>query len=247
MTGTSDLAYLRWHVRDALPRAVMPLVIFLGVGGLPLWSLIGREGLEAARTAGRFQEALLQVYTQTMTLSMTLGALVVISGIVAVDRERGHVRFLFANPVSAWRHYLVRSVVGVLLFAVAFTAVPIGFGALVVRVPVGAVLQGALLMAFLYGALMLLAGALTARDGPVAIVLVVMSSVLQQLAKAEQLPRWADLLAGLLPPLVAAGDVRGAWLGGTAAATGDLLLVLGYSFGMLVAALVVIHRAPLVR
>lgn len=247
MTGTGSLAYLRWHLRDSVPRAVAPVVIFLGVGGLPLWSLIGRQGLDAARTAGRFQDSLLQVYGQTMTLAMTLGALVVVSGIVSVDRERGHVRFLFAAPVSAWRHYLVRSIAGVTLFATAFLAVPIGFGAVVTPVPVLPVLQGALLLAFIYGSLTLLAGAITAKDGPVAIVLVVLSTVLQQLAKAEQLPRWAEVVAGFLPPLVLAGEVRGTWLAGADAAGGDLLLVLGYSLGMLVTALVVIHRAPLVR
>ena len=247
MSGTSALAYVRWHAKDALPRAVAPLAIFLGVGGIPLWSLIGREGLDAARQAGRFQDALLQVYGQTMMLAMTLGALVLLSGLVALDRERGHVRFLFATPVVAWRHYLTRGMVGVALFATCFTLVPLGFGALVTPVPVLAVVWSALLFSLLYGSLALLVGAITRRDGAVVIVTVVLGTILQQLAKAEQLPAWGVFLARLLPPFVVAGDVRAAWLAERAAEGGDLLLVVAYSLGMLVASLFVIHRAPLVR
>ncbi len=247
MSGTSDLAYLRWHLRDALPRAVVPLLVFLGIGGIPLWSLIGREGLASAREAGRFQDVLLQLYGQTLTLAITLGALVLLSGVVSVDRERGHVRFLFASPVVAWRHYLARAVVSLVLFAAALALIPLGFGAVVVAVPVLPVIGAALLYGLLLGSLGLLAGAITDRDGPVVIVTVLLSAILQPLAAAGQLPSWAARLAQLLPPLASADAVRSAWLAGTAPSPGHLWLVLGYSFGMAVAAFVVIHRAPLVR
>jgi len=161
-----------------------------------------------------------------MTLSMTLGALAVVSGVVAIDRERGYVRFLFSAPVRPWAYYLARFVVGLALFAACFAAVPLLFGAVVDAVPVFPVVQSALLYALFFGALVTFAGAITRFDGQVTIGVAVVAYLMQTIAREERnLPGWAGLLARALPPVVPLDGVRADWLAGRAADTADLVLV----------------------
>ena len=244
---TSALAYARWHARDALPRALAPVALFAAIGGVPLWSIVGGNGIDAVRTDPELVQLTLAVYRQAMSSAMTLGAVLMLSGWVAEDRDRGHVRFLFAAPVVAWQHYLVRAAVGIALFAACFLAIPLGFGALLTPVPVLPVFTSALLYAVLFGGLALLAGAITRRDGAVVIVVALAAALLQQVALATEAPSTVTWLAALLPPVVPADQVRSAWLAGESAATGDLARTAGYAVGMLVAALAIIRRAPLVR
>lgn len=241
------LAYARWHARDALPRALAPVALFAAIGGVPLWSIVGGNGLAAVRTDPELVQLTLAVYRQAMSSAMTLGAVLMLSGWVAEDRDKGHVRFLFSAPVVAWQHYLLRAAVGTALFAACFVAIPLGFGAVLTPVPVVPVFTASVLYALLFGGLALLAGAITRRDGAVVIVVALAAALLQQVALAEGVPPTVRWLAALLPPIVPADQVRTAWLAGEAAATGDLARTTGYAVGMFVAALAIIRRAPLVR
>ncbi len=247
MSGTSPLAYLRWHARDALLRCLAPLLIFGAIAGLPIRSLADRFGLAEIRADGELQRSVLQIYTQTLTLSMTLGAVLLLSGFVAQDRDRGHVRFLFAAPVSPWQHYAMRALVSGLMFVAAFGTIPLLFSWLVIPVPLAGVLQSAALYAALYGGLAMLAGALVNRDGVIFILVVGTSTILQQLDKGEMLSRPLAGLARVLPPLVLADGVRSKLLDGQAPAAADLLHLLLYTLAMFALAFLVIRRAPLAR
>jgi ABC-type transport system involved in multi-copper enzyme maturation permease subunit len=240
------LAYSKWHVREALPRMVTPLALFVVLGGLPLWALLGQVGADAVAVVGSEEyRSAMQVYGGMLSLSITLGAIVVASGIIALDRERQYFRFLFSHPVAPWQFYLQKYVITALLFSAAMMLIPLGFSALVVDVSVTGALLSALVYALLYGSLAMLCGALLNKDGVVFIGVVVVTSVLQE--SAAMLPSWLVQLAKALPPLRVANSLRSSLLGGTPVDAGDVLLVAAYSLGMLIAALVIVRRAPLAR
>jgi len=247
MTVSSPLAaYARWQLRDSLPRLATPLVIFLSLGLLPLWALARQSGgFAAMRLEGEPQAMALVAYHSTLTLAMTLGAVLLASGIVALDRERQHFRFLFSNPVAPWKYYLQRFVIGAVMFALVMALIPLGFGALVAGVPVLPVITSSLMYALLYGSLAMLCGALLNKDGILFIGIILVAGVLQQ--SKPMLPEWVGAVANSLPPVNVTSTVRAAWLAGRAADTGDVLLVGLYSLAMLAAALVLIRRAPLAR
>ena len=247
MSGTALLAYSRWHARDGLVRALVPVLIFAGIGGIPIWSLVAQQGLASSVGPGQTHDSLAMIYTQTMELAMTLGAVVLMGGLVADDRERGYFRFLFAAPVVPWQHYLLRFVIGVALYSTCFALVPISFGAALFEVPIVAAVRAAVLYGFLYGSVAMLGGALFNRDGVFLIVVVLVSGMLQQLAKGGMLSRAATVVAWALPPVSVVADVRTSWLAGRPSSGNDLLLVVGYSLGLLASALWIVRRAPLAR
>lgn len=246
MTGANLLGYARWHARDGVVRAIVPCLLFTFLAGMPILFLSREGGLAALREPGSLHDAALRVYAQAMPLAMTLGALMVASGFVALDRERGHVRLLFSAPVSAWRFYLSRYLVAAALFVAGFSLVPLLFGLIVLPVDLLPVIASSALYALLLGSLAMLAGALTRRDGAVVITVALAASMLQGIARDAEVG-WITVAARALPPLDAADQVRAAWLSSGTADPGQLLLVLGYGLAMLVASLVVIQRAPLVR
>lgn len=246
-TGRPLAGYLRWHAQDAALKAVTPVILFLGMGGVPLWSFARTAGLDAMDRPGEAQDLALQIYGNTMPLAMTLGAVILANGLHATDREKQYFRFIFAKPVVAWAFYLQQFAVALVLFAAAMTLVPVLFGAIVTAVPVLAVTKSAVLFAMLYGSLVALCGALVTREGVAFIVVAAGSMVLQQLGKAGALPGWLALVAGALPPFMTADSLRALWLAGRPAAAGDIAHVVGYSTGMLVAALLLVRRLPLAR
>ena len=248
MTGRGPLAgYLRWQAQDSLLRAFTPVILFAGMGGIPLWSFTRTVGLGAMDQPGEAQSLALQIYGSTMPLAMTLGAVILATGIPATDREKQYFRFLFAKPVVAWEFYLQQFLVALVLFAAAMTLVPVGISAIVTPVPVLAVTQSALLFGLLYGSLVVLCGALVNKDGVAFIAVAALSFMLQSLGKAGALPDWLALVASGLPPFVVADGMRAQWLAGQPVPLGDIIHVTGYSIGMLAAALYFVRRLPLAR
>lgn len=241
------LAYLPWHARDAAVRALTPLVISALLLSIPLGAMANGASWAVLREPGRLQDAALGAYRQTIELAITLGALLVASGFVAADRDRGHVRFLFSAPIVPWRFYLQRFVVGAVCFVLAVSCIPLAFGLVVRTVPVAPAATSAALYALLIGSLALLAGAITRRDGAVVIGVLLLAGLLQPLAAQAELPAALEAFAASLPPLHAADRVRADLLQGSTPDGRALVHVLGYASGMLAAALVVLRRAPLVR
>lgn len=247
MNGAGLLGYARFQARDALPRALAPLALFVGLGGIPLWTMTRQLGLAASRENERFAVMSEQAYLQVGGMAMTLGAIVMMSGLASLDRERGHFRFLFAQPVAPWRYYLQHFVVSALLFVGCYAIIPLGFGAIFHAVPLAPALLSAGLYVLLYGALGLLCTAIWNRDGIPFILVLVVARTLQQVARTELLPGWLEGVAHALPPLEAADRVRTAWMAERALEGNDLVLVLGYALGMLASALLLIRAKPLAR
>ncbi len=244
---TPLLAYLPWHARDALGRVVVtPLAIFLVMGVLPLWSAATSQGLATMRSGPGGPGMAVGVYTGVLSLSMTLGAMVAVSGLIATDRDRQYFRFLFSHQVAPWAYYLQRYLLSIGLFVLTMLLIPVGFSAVVEPVPVLAVGAASLLYVLLYGSLALLCGALLNRDGVAFIAVVILGNVIQDMPAGIG-PGWVRAIGDALPPFHAVGDLRTALLREAALDRGDLLHVLLYSVAMLAAALFIVRRAPLAR
>jgi ABC-type transport system involved in multi-copper enzyme maturation permease subunit len=241
------LGYAPWYLKDGALKAIVPIGLFAVLAGMPLVFMIRQVSLEMLRAPGRWQDNAVQVYDQMLPLSLLLGAIVLMSGAASLDRERQHVRFLFSRPVLPWAFYLMQFVANLALFIVAVTMIPLAFSALITGVPLLPVLRTAALFGLLYGALGALCGAFLNRDGIAFIGAIIVSGTIQQIDRADQLGPIMRFVADALPPIGAAGRVRGAWFADQAANAADLRLVVLYGLGMLAVALWVIHRRPLVR
>jgi hypothetical protein len=240
------IAYLPWHARDVAVKVFAPFLLFFVMAGLPLSAF--SSGTEVSLFGGdpRVQDMALNVWRATASLCITIGSILLMNGSFALDREKQHVRVLFAHQVPPEMFYLQRFAVALTLFAASFTLVPVIFSQ-VVTVPVLGTLLALLLTAFFLGSMLLLVGAITQRDGLVFIALYLVSNVLQSITQAGAGPTWLRNFAWILPPVKQLGDFSGAWLNGRTVEPQDLVLVLGYGIGMLLSALYLIKRAPLVR
>jgi ABC-type transport system involved in multi-copper enzyme maturation permease subunit len=217
------------------------------LAGIPIWALSTQVDDFAFDTNPQSREFALQTFQQNASLTILVGALLVMSRTIAFDRERQFVRFLFAQPVRPWAFYLQRFLIGLVVFAACYILVPVGWSQFVVPVPVMGTIWATLTTGLLVGSLAMLCAAITQRDGIPLIVVVLGAGILGQIVQSDLAPTWAEWLWHLLPPITKAGRLREAWLGGTAPPLEYLPLILGYSAGMLASALVIVKRAPLVR
>lgn len=245
MNAKPLLAYARWHALESVMRTLAPLGLFAFLGGTSLWVARSQAGIEAIRQQGQPQLAVVTVYTGGLSFAMTLGAILLASGFISLDRDRQYFRFLFSHPVVPWQFYLQRYIIATAMFAAVLMAIPVWFSFAFVDVPVLAVGASALLYALLYGSLALLCGALVNKDGILYIGIVLVGNSLQQAGDA--LASWLQHLASALPPFVAADTVRRDLLASRAVDTGDLFHVIAYSVAMIAGALFIVRRAPLAR
>jgi hypothetical protein len=240
------IAYLPWHARDVAVKVFAPFLLFFVMAGIPLGVFSGQTEIPLFGGDPRLQDMALGAWRATSSLCITIGSILLMNGSFALDREKQHVRVLFAHQVPPELFYLQRFIVALSLFAASFILVPVIFSQ-IVTVPILGTLLALLLSGFFLGSMLLLIGAITQRDGLVFIGTYLFSNVLQSITQAGAGPTWLRGLAWMLPPVKQLGDFSGAWLGGRTVEPQDLVLVLGYSIGMLVSALVLIKRAPLVR
>jgi hypothetical protein len=240
------IAYLPWHARDVALKVFAPFLLFFVLAGIPLGTFAAQTGIPLFSGQERIQALALSLWSSTSSLCILIGSVLLMNGSFALDRERQHVRLLFAHPVRPELFYLQRFIVGVALFAASFTLVPVIFSQ-IVEVPVLGTLLALLLSAFLIGSMLLLIGSVTQRDGLAFILVYLFSSVLQAVTQGGAGPEWLRGLAWVLPPVRQLSAVAAAWLGGRTVEPADLVLVLGYAIGMLVSALALIKRAPLAR
>lgn len=247
MTLRPLLAYAPWQARDAAVRALAPLFVVLAVGGLPLYAFMSSQEITDLAADPRATNVALQVYDSASSLAMLIGAFLLMGNSAALDRDKLHVRFLFAHPVAPESFYLQRFLVSLVVSTAIFAVVPLAYSWLAVPVPVLGTLKAYVLIQLLIGSLAALCGAITARDGLAVIVTYLGANILQQLDRADQLAPWLSTLSKGLPPMNAMERTADALVAGTAVATNELILVLGYAAGLLLAALVIIKRAPLVR
>ena len=239
-------AYLPWHARDLAVRVFSPFLLFFVMAGLPLWSITSTQGIPLFGGDPQVQDLALQIWSNTASLCLTIGAVLLMNGSVGVDREKQYVRFLFAHQIPPVWFYLQRFVVGLTLFAVSFALVPVAFSQ-IVAVPVLGTVLALVLVSFFIGSLMLLLGAISQSDGLLFILVYLVSNVIQAITFGGNGPTWLHGLAWILPPVRQLGEFSGAWLTGRTVEPTDLVLVVSYAIGMLLSGLFLIKRAPLVR
>lgn len=239
--------YVPWQARDILPRAFVPMALFLVFAGIPIAGMLSMGDTPngvAPENIGSFLRA---AYIGVAPLCMTLGAFMFMTQGPAVDRERQFVRFLFAQPVAPAAFYLQRFVVGLLLFIACFLPVPLVMRAYGAEIPIvgSIVAMGASLV--LIGGLTTLCAALVNKDGLLLIVVYLLTQLAQRLSGQGILWEWARPIARGLPPVESLGMVVKSLLEATDWPVTDLVHVFGYGIGLLVAGLLVIRRAPLAR
>lgn len=241
-------SYLRFHVRDfILGRGLAPIAFFVLFVGLPLWVMSRQDGGFAALREAPMSAVVEQLYRSNLKLIITLGTFLLVSGIVATDREKQHYRFLFSKPLSVPVYYGVRGLVFALCFVLLIGGIAALFSWLVLPVSIPAAMKAAAIYVALLGGLGFLASSLTNRDGLLVVVVFALSSILQQTEPSGQLPGWVAQVSHVLPPAVAADGLRSAILAGREVETDKLRLVLGYSAGMIAAALLLLRRLPIGR
>ncbi len=240
------IAYLPWHARDVAVKVFAPFLLFFVLAGIPLGTFAAQTGVPLFGGQERIQALALSLWSSTSSLCILIGSVLLMNGSFSLDREKQHVRVLFAHPVRPELFYLQRFAVGLVLFAASFTLVPVIFSQ-IVTVPVLGTLLALLLSAFFIGSMLLLIGAVTQKDGLVFILVYMFSSVLQAVTQGGGGPEWMRGLAWFLPPVRQLSNFSSAWLAGRTVEPADLVLVVGYGIGMFVSALVLIKRAPLAR
>lgn len=240
------IAYIPWHARDVGVKVFAPLLLFVVMGGLPLSVIPQQTGVSLLNLDAQMQEFALRAWSNSAGLCVMIGSILLMSGSVALDREKQHVRFLFAHQIAPAMFYLQRFAVALALFAVSFLLAPLAYS-VVVPVPVLGTLFAVLLSGFFIGSMTMLFGALFQRDGGVFILVFLVGNILQAFTAQDVGPKWMHFIAWALPPVRQVGEFSGAWLNGRTVEPQDLVLVLGYGIGMLLSALFLIKRAPLVR
>ena len=239
-------AYIPWHARDAILRALTPVFLALAVIGIPIYAFLGASDKLSASDPGGADIAM-NIYNSGIPLALVLGGIILMNQVVALDREKQHFRFTLAHPVAAWEFYLQRFIVALLLFVAASALIPIVFTALVLPVSVLGLVKAAALYGLLLGALAMLCGALFSKDGLVLIITFAVSSTMQDLRKADVLASWLKPVANSLPPVQLLAELRQSWLDGVPVESSDVLFVISYGVGMLAVALYLVKRLPFAR
>ena len=183
------------------------------------------------------------VFLGILDFTVTIFALLATAGIVSTDFSMGYYRPLFARPVSPPLYYLQRWVLGGLLALVVTGAVALASALrLGADLPIGRVLIQAALCYLLLGGLVFLLSTVTRRDWLIAVlILAAYASLGLARALGAAGSGAAAVLYAVLPPL------RLVDVSDPVPTGGNLLHVLLYGGGLVVAALVVIRFRPLAR
>lgn len=239
--------YVPWQLRDLVPRAFVSLAMFIVFGGIPVFATLHSARNNPDFNPDAVANILKMVYVGVTPLCLTLGAFLFMTRSIAEDRERQYVRFLFSHPVAPAPFYLSRFIAGLVLFTVCFLPAPLAARYLGADVPVLGTIVAMLATLVLIGGLTTLCAAFTEKDGLLVILVYMGTQLLQQLGAREVLYEWLRPLVRGLPPIETLKLVHKSLIEGTPWPVTDLVLVFGYGIGMLVAGLLVIRRAPLVR
>ncbi len=247
MTLRALRSYVPWQALDLLPRALAPLALFAVFAGIPIAAMLKSAGKPMGVDPENQAAFIKAVYISMAPLCMTLGAFLFMTAGLAVDRERQHLRFYFAHPVSPVAYYLQRFLVGLVISAVCFLPIPYTMRALGGDVPVIGTVVALLATLVLIGGLAMLCAAITNKDGLALILAYVGTQAVQQLPTSGILVDVMRPIGRVLPPLAELDALRKMLLESSRVPWTDLILVFGYGIGLLVAALFVIRRAALVR
>lgn len=234
----SPARYLPLQLRDV---AVGPFALFAAVSAmlvLVAWRILSKRP-EIMSSPEIFVQG-------TLTVVQTVAVLFGAGGVAGVDIQRGFYRAWFSKPITPWYFYLQRWLLG----GAAVLTIPLMLGGGIALafdggsgVTLG--LMGNLALAYLLiGSMVLLAGNFLERDWLIAFLVAFAQARLHQMLEIfERMGEtvhpaviWTDRL---LPPFHLV-DPSTTMLSGN-----DLVHVVGYGAGMLVAALLLLRHRPL--
>lgn len=247
------IRYSRCFAREfVVHRLAVVLILLAFVSGLPTYLMTkntpsgfmqSTQGVMLAR----------QMFAQSVTLFLPLGAFVGAAGLVSADRQAGYFRFFFSKPVSVLGYYGTMYVVHALIFIAVFGSIVWIYGSYTIHFSVHGGMAAAALTFLLIGGLGLCFGALTRFDGGVLILVYTLALILQQMLAAKNalpdggLPRWAALAAKALPPVVKLDRVRDSMYALAPVDMSAFWHVVAYGGGAALIGLVCLRRLPLSR
>ena len=251
--NTKLLRYSRFQLPDFLMQRLSVPVIMLGfVAFFPTYMMTknttpgfmqSAQGISLAR----------QMFSQSITLYLPIGAFVAGVGVISADRHLGYFRFLFSKPVSVVAYYAQTYMLQGLAFIAGFGVMVAIFSSYTIHFSIHRSMEAAALTFVLIGGLGLLFGAITRLDGVLLIVSYVLALVLQQLLYASNALRngglsdWLARIAKVLPPAYHLDRLRDQLYAGAALDMPQLWHVLGYGSAAAIAGLILLRRLPLAR
>lgn len=247
------LRYSRYQLRDFVQqRLVLPLILLAFAAGLPTY-LMTKDSPAGFMQSPQGINLAKQMFSQSITLYLPLGAFVGAVGLISADRQKGYFRFLFSKPVGVLAYYGQAYLLHAVVYVAVFGLIVWGYGAYTIHFPVAPAMEAAALTFVLIGGLGLLLGALTRFDGAGLISLYLLALILQQLTKASNgLPNgaiapWLVAIGKGLPPVLKLDTLRNQLYAGSPLDTAQLWHVLGYGGGAALLGFLLLRRLPLAR
>ena len=241
--------YARYQVGDYLmQRGALPFFLVLMLAAIPRFGMTHNAGPNFW-TSPDGQNFAKQMFLNTITNFLPLGAYFAVVGLLSGDRQKGHFRFLFSKPVAMDRYYLQAMLLHGAAFVALFGVLAWGWGLATTHVSVWGAVQAAALTWVLLGGIGLALGALTRFDGGVLMVSYLAATITQQLSATanDAVPSWVAVLARVLPPAQALDQTRGALYSGQPIDLSKFWLVVGYGAGAWLVGWIAMRRGSLQR
>jgi ABC-type multidrug transport system permease subunit len=247
------LRYARYQLPDfVIHRLTLPLILLAFAAGLPTYLMTKNTPPGWMQSAQGIMLAK-QMFSQSITLYLPLGAFVGAVGVISMDRQQGYFRFLFSKPVNVLAYYAQTYLLHAIAYVAVFGLVVWAFGAYTIHFSIHRSMEAAVLTFVLIGGVGLLLGALTRYDAAGLIAFYVIALILQGLLAATNgmpnggLPQWLVYVAKALPPVVKLDALRNHLYAGEALDAAQLWHVLGYGGGAAIVGFLLLRRLPLSR
>jgi ABC-type multidrug transport system permease subunit len=250
---TVPFRYARYQAWDAIVhRLSLPLILIAILSALPAYMMARNSPADFLRGPQGTAFAT-QLYTQSTTLFLPLGAFMCAVGVASADRHHGYFRLLFAKPVSVVAYYCQSYLVAGIAFTLVFGLVTWGVGAMTIHFSVHRGMEAAALTWVLIGGIGMLLGALTRFDAAALIALYVLALLLQQIMATPNglahggLPGWLAAIGAVLPPVKRLDVLRDQLYAAQALDLRQLAYVVGYGAAAWVAGVILLVRRPIAR
>lgn len=247
------LRYSRYQAPDfLLQRLTLPLVLLAFAAGLPTW-LMTKDAPAGFMQSPQGINLAKQMFSQSITLYLPLGAFVGAVGLISADRQKGYFRFLFSKPVNVLAFYAQAFLLHAIVYVAVFGLIVWGYGSYTIHFPVVRAMEAAALTFVLVGGVGLLLGALTRFDGALLIAVYVLALVLQLGTATPNglpnggMPDWLAFIGKGLPPVAKLDALRNHLYAGDALDMAQLWHLLGYGGGAAVLGFLLLRRLPLAR
>ncbi len=247
--NTKLLRYARYQIPEFIQhRLALPIILLAFIAGLPTY-LMTKNVPPGWLQSPQGINSVKQLFSQSLTLFLPLGAFVASVGVISADRQQGYFRFLFSKPVNVLAYYFQTYVLHAIIYIAVFGLMVWGFGAYTFHFSVHRAMEAAALTFVLIGGIGLLFGAVTRFDAAVLIVTYIAALILQQAANAPSahLPAWLAAIGRALPPVLKLDAVRNALYAADPVDVTQLWHVLGYGGGAALVGFILLRRLPLSR